>query len=56
MTLSSTLHTKSQDMNWFHLMIAARDSGLSTEEVRQFFNECKKTNIKMKNARNQEEE
>ncbi|WP_282937757.1 anti-repressor SinI family protein [Paenibacillus sp. RC67] len=56
MSLSSTVHTKSQDMNWFHLMIAARDSGLSTEEVRQFFNECKKTNIKMKNAHNQEEE
>ncbi|MBE1446242.1 anti-repressor SinI family protein [Paenibacillus sp. OAS669] len=56
MSLSSTVHTKRQDMNWVHLMIAARDSGLSTEEVRQFFNECKKTNIKMKNKSNQEEE
>jgi hypothetical protein len=28
------------DENWVYLMIAARDSGLSTEEVRQFFREC----------------
>lgn len=56
MPLSTMVNTKRQDMNWVHLMIAARDSGLSTEEVRQFFNECKKTNIKMKNTRNQEEE
>lgn len=55
MSLSSTVHTKSLDTNWVDLMIAARDSGLSTEEVRQFFQECKKTNIKM-NARNPKEE
>ena len=28
------------DENWVYLMIAARDSGLSTEEVRQFFRDC----------------
>ncbi|UUZ78932.1 anti-repressor SinI family protein [Paenibacillus sp. P26] len=33
--------SKNLDENWVDLMIAARDSGLSTEEVRQFFRECK---------------
>ncbi|WP_248926015.1 anti-repressor SinI family protein [Paenibacillus hamazuiensis] len=28
------------DENWVSLMIAARDLGLTTEEVRQFFREC----------------
>jgi DNA-binding transcriptional MerR regulator len=37
----SHLPNSNLDENWIHLMIAARDSGLSAEEVRQFFRECK---------------
>jgi hypothetical protein len=35
------LPNKNLDENWVNLMIVARDSGLSTEEVRQFLRECK---------------
>ncbi len=38
MSVKQTLvPNKNLDENWVYLMIAARDSGLSTEEVRQFF-------------------
>ncbi|WP_144029125.1 anti-repressor SinI family protein [Paenibacillus rigui] len=56
MSLFTTVHNNNLDENWIHLMIAARDSGLSTEEVRQFFHECKKTNIPLKATRKKEEE
>ncbi|MBD0384209.1 anti-repressor SinI family protein [Paenibacillus sedimenti] len=42
MSVKQTLvPNKNLDENWVNLMIAARDSGLSIEEVRQFFRECK---------------
>lgn len=42
MSVKQTLApNKNLDENWVNLMIVARDSGLSTEEVRQFFRECK---------------
>jgi hypothetical protein len=42
MSVKQTLvPNKNLDENWVNLMIVARDSGLSTEEVRQFFRECK---------------
>jgi hypothetical protein len=44
MSVKQTLSpNKDLDENWVILMIAARDSGLSAEEVRQFFRECKET-------------
>lgn len=41
MSVKQTLApNKNLDENWVNLMIVARDSGLSAEEVRQFFREC----------------
>ncbi|SDO49304.1 Anti-repressor SinI [Paenibacillus sp. yr247] len=40
---------KNLDENWVNLMIVARDSGLSKEEVRQFFRECKENEDEPKN-------
>ncbi|UUZ83636.1 anti-repressor SinI family protein [Paenibacillus sp. P26] len=42
MSVTQTLvPNKNLDESWVNLMIAARDSGISAEEVRQFFRECK---------------
>jgi hypothetical protein len=42
------LPNKNLDENWVNLMIVALDSGLSTEEVRQFLRECKENEDKAK--------
>ncbi|TBL72438.1 anti-repressor SinI family protein [Paenibacillus thalictri] len=45
MSVKQTLvPNKNLDENWVYLMIVARDSGLSKEEIRQFFLECKQEN------------
>ncbi|MBD2864301.1 MULTISPECIES: anti-repressor SinI family protein [Paenibacillus] len=33
-------HDTRLDPNWIHLMIAAKEIGISIEEVRQFLQEC----------------
>ncbi|WP_156157888.1 anti-repressor SinI family protein [Gordoniibacillus kamchatkensis] len=42
MSVKQTLvPNKKLEEHWVNLMIVARDSGISTEEVREFFRECK---------------